>query len=282
MSGGVDSVVMLDKLAARTDPASLVVAHFDHGIRSDSAWDARFVEGLTKKYNLKFELGYGKLTENSSEDTARQARHRFFKELSSKYRARVATAHTKDDLIETAVINLLRGTGRTGLTSLKETELFIRPLLNLEKAEIYSYAVSRGLEWLEDPTNAELKYFRNKVRWLLIPKLRKSGQKLQLESVLDKLKIINPEIDEMLFKLAQDFSEKTKDHNAIDLKILNLDNQIVIEVVRKILLESGAQQLDSHHLLSIYNFMTKAKPGDRFNQISPLHIQMDKEWLLIN
>src|SRR5437764_343012 len=118
VSGGVDSVALLDMLA-RSDDLKLVVAHFDHGIRKDSAKDRKFVEDLAKNYDLPFVYEEGHLGSGTSEAVARGARYDFLHRVKKSHGAQaIITAHHQDDVLETAIINLLRGTGRKGLTSL--------------------------------------------------------------------------------------------------------------------------------------------------------------------
>jgi len=165
VSGGVDSVVLLDILAKQPD-LSLVVAHFDHGIRKDSGIDAIFVAGLAKKYDLPFETKREKLGASASEDKARQRRYKFLKSVAEKHQAKLITAHHADDVVETIVINLLRGTGWRGLAVLdSEVE---RLLTGLTKLEIIDYAKQNNLVWREDSTNAETKYLRNQIRRKMI------------------------------------------------------------------------------------------------------------------
>ena len=114
VSGGVDSVVLPDMLA-RAGENNLIVAHIDHGIRPESAEDARFVRGLAQKYSCQFEIiGLG-LGSTASEDLARQKRYAFLLQQSQKYNAKIVTAHHRDDMIGSIVINLHRGTGWRGL-----------------------------------------------------------------------------------------------------------------------------------------------------------------------
>lgn len=161
VSGGVDSVVLLDMLSKQAD-LELVVAHFDHGIRANSAQDAIFVADLAKKYNLLFETKREELGPNASEDAARNRRYEFLRDLAKQYNARLVTAHHADDVIETIVINLLRGTGWRGLAVLDSD--VIRPLTDMTKSEILDYAREHELSWREDSTNAEDLYLRNRIR----------------------------------------------------------------------------------------------------------------------
>lgn len=162
VSGGVDSVVLLDVLVKKGD-AELVVAHFDHGMRPDSKLDAEFVRGLAKKYNLPFETKRENLGKNASEDTARRHRYKFLESVAKKYGGTIATAHHLDDVVETIAINLVRSTGWRGLAVLDSPDIY-RPLLNKTKDDLIKYAQKNKLEWREDPTNVESTYLRNRLR----------------------------------------------------------------------------------------------------------------------
>ncbi|HEX6258362.1 MAG TPA: tRNA lysidine(34) synthetase TilS, partial [Candidatus Saccharimonadales bacterium] len=119
VSGGVDSIVLLDMLAGQAG-LELIVAHFDHGIRQDSTEDAEFVRAAAQRYSLPFELGQATLGPGASEEAARTARYSFLRSIAKKYQARIVTAHHADDVIETIAINVARGTGWRGLVSLRD------------------------------------------------------------------------------------------------------------------------------------------------------------------
>jgi len=161
VSGGVDSVVLLDMLT-RQPNMELIVAHFDHGIRDDSAKDAVFVADLAKKYGLPFETKREELGATSSEDLARTRRYEFLRSVAKKNNARLITAHHADDVIETVAINLLRGTGWRGLAAM-DSDVF-RPLKNITKSEVLNYAKKHDLKWHEDSTNSSDNYLRNRIR----------------------------------------------------------------------------------------------------------------------
>ncbi len=189
VSGGVDSVVLLHKLVSRLEEARTsstlnlkspiyVVAHFDHGIREDSAEDAKLVKSLAKKYGLKFETESGRLGKDVSEANARDARYDFLERQRIKHKAeKIITAHHQDDLLETMVINLMRGTGIKGLVPFQRPNI-LRPLINKTKPELEKYAKDNQLEWREDSTNSDDAYLRNHVRHNIMPKLVTSRSKL--------------------------------------------------------------------------------------------------------
>jgi tRNA(Ile)-lysidine synthase len=161
VSGGVDSVVLLDMMSKVTGH-ELIVAHFDHGIRDDSADDAAFVAHLASKYGLTFAGKREELGKSASESLARERRYAFLRELANQHDARIITAHHLDDLVETVAINLKRGTGWRGLAALDSD--VARPIIDVTKQELILYAQNHGLTWREDSTNATDVYLRNRVR----------------------------------------------------------------------------------------------------------------------
>ncbi len=159
VSGGVDSVLMLDQLAGQ----AAVVAHFNHGMRgADSEADERFVRGLAAAYGLPCVVGSAALGPAASEATARAARWAWLESLRCPEQ-KIATAHHLDDLVGSILINLQRGTGWRGLAVLGRAGVE-RPLLGWTKAEIYAAALERRLEWVEDGSNQDRRYLRNRLR----------------------------------------------------------------------------------------------------------------------
>lgn len=161
VSGGIDSVVLLDMLVEQGEH-ELVVAHFDHGMRQDSAADARFVEALARRYGLIYEGRREELV-GASEELARDRRYEFLFAVSRKYRSELATAHHMGDVVETVALNIARGTQWRGLAGMSDLRIW-RPLTGRTKSELKQYAQERRLEWVEDETNATDAYSRNRIR----------------------------------------------------------------------------------------------------------------------
>lgn len=192
VSGGVDSVVLLHQLVTAADH-DLVVAHFDHGIRPDSAADARFVEALAASYSVPFVGKREELGAGASEELARTRRYAFLRQVASDHQAVLVTAHHGDDVVETIAINLSRGTGWRGLAVLNAPDI-VRPLLHMSKQKVRQYALDHRLEWVEDSTNATLAYLRNRLRRLAYQYLDKAdynalqqlrGQQVALSAAID-------------------------------------------------------------------------------------------------
>lgn len=173
VSGGIDSVVMLHLLKDEQP----IVAHFDHGIRSNSHEDAEFVGNLAKEYGLRFEVMRAELGEDCSEATARTARYDFLRKLAEKNDATICVAHHADDVLESIAINLIRGTGWRGLAPMGAPEIE-RPLIAWRKSDIYRYATEHGLSFRQDQTNTEGDYLRNRVREKLRDLPEENKQKL--------------------------------------------------------------------------------------------------------
>ena len=197
VSGGVDSVVLLDMLS-RVPGHDIIVAHFDHGIRDDSSDDARFVEGLARHYGYTFETKREELGSKASEDLARRRRYAFLRKIADAYGARIVTAHHADDVLETIAINLHRGTGWRGLAVL-DSEI-VRPLLQTTKAELLHYANTRNLSWYQDSTNSSDAYLRNRLRGLVAG--LDSQQKTELlqhrQKQIDHKRQIDQEVSDLI------------------------------------------------------------------------------------
>ncbi len=171
VSGGVDSVALLHMLQQHSDH-ELVVAHVSHGIRPDSFDDLEFVWKLADAGNVPFEHVQLQLGSGASEEQARDARYTWLDGIKQKHGAdAIVTAHHQDDVLETMVLNLQRGTGWRGLASLRSTGDRHRPLLGVSKARLVRYALDHGLVWREDSTNNDVRYTRNYIRHGVLPKL---------------------------------------------------------------------------------------------------------------
>lgn len=149
-------------MLSQTADHKIIVAHFDHGIRENSAEDATFVGMLATEYGFPFETKRVELGPDTSEEKARNERYAFLRAVAEKHKGRIVTAHHADDAIETIAINFHRGTGWRGLAVLDSD--ILRPLLRLTKNDLIEYARQHGLGWREDSTNASDAYLRNRIR----------------------------------------------------------------------------------------------------------------------
>jgi len=207
VSAGVDSMVLLHLLNAcrETFDLSLVVAHVNHGFRpEESEREAELVRKETARFRLPFEYAqfkvreFQKLGRLSPQDAARKVRFRFFYDLLHKHHAqKIALGHNADDQVETVLMRLIRGSGLRGLKGIlpiRERKV-IRPLLEVWREEIDSFASEKKIPFLFDSSNLREDYLRNRIRLTLIPFIEKEYQPHFKETILKTSTLLREEDD---------------------------------------------------------------------------------------
>ncbi len=248
VSGGIDSIVLLDLLQKQGN--DLAVAHCNFSLRGkESNKDEAFVKKLCKNrkltfYSEKFDtLNYAEKKGISIQMAARELRYTWFENLRKQLRFDfVVTAHHKTDIAETILINLLRGTGIAGLHGiLPKKNYLIRPLLFARKTDIQNYASAQELEFRNDSSNAETDYMRNKIRHWVLPELLK----------------INPDFEQAFYETSLKLGEAEQVYKtAVDLKRNELEIKSKSEVRFAIsdLIKLKPLSLFLFEFLSQYNF----------------------------
>ncbi len=178
VSGGADSVASLLLLWAHFPKKrkQMLVLHFDHALRPDSADDAKFVQKLAKALGLSVATARRAPGGAINEAALREARMKFFREQLAAHQARlIFFGHQRDDIAETMLMRLARGFGASGLCAPRPVREFpdgmvpLRPLLDLERAELREALRKAGAVWREDSSNAEGHYLRNRLRHQVLP-----------------------------------------------------------------------------------------------------------------
>ena len=184
VSGGRDSMALLHAAATHVPESVACVASFDHATGAHSARALALVEGTARA------LGVAAVSARASTPARTEAEWRaqrwsFLRHLAREHGAQVATAHSRDDQIETVLMRTMRGAGARGLAALaavSSTEpRVIRPMLDASRAEIADYAAREGLVWEEDPSNARPEHLRNRIRHELLPALSRANPSLAHE-----------------------------------------------------------------------------------------------------
>ena len=189
VSGGVDSVVLLDLLCRLVEEFSLklVIAHLDHGLRrEDSGQDAQFVVSLAEGKDLpviRERIDVRQVRQEKRlglEEAGRLVRRRFLEETAREVSAtRIALGHTLNDRVETLLFNLIRGAGPTGLVAIRPVSTpYIRPLIETKREEVLAFARAEGLSWREDRTNQDPSFSRNRIRHQVLPLLQQMNPRL--------------------------------------------------------------------------------------------------------
>lgn len=217
-------------------PADFIVAHYDHGIRGKvSAEDAEFVRQQCRNYGVTVRCGCGKLAAATGEAVARQYRYDFFWRVAEAI-ARddpvyLVTAHHQDDLLETIALNIVRGTGWRGLAPMNQPRV-LRPLLDIAKAELVSYAIEHGLAWREDQTNDSPRYLRNRLRALLAS--RSPADKAKLTRLYERQKHLRRQIERELEHYCARHSTRDKQGQSVLRRydLIMLPSRAAIELLR--------------------------------------------------
>ena len=174
LSGGRDSVCLLD-LAVRLLGAEAVTAlHVDYGLRDDSDLDKALCERLCERLGVRLEIEQPRRPEGPGnlQSWARDTRYAAAARLALPNEALIATGHTADDQVETILYRLASSPSRRALLGMRPRDgSLVRPLLGFTREQTTAYCEERGLEWRDDPTNAEAGYARNRIRHRLAPAL---------------------------------------------------------------------------------------------------------------
>jgi len=268
VSGGIDSVVMAHLFYASGLKFSL--AHCNFQLRGEESLDdQKFVEALAAKMQVthhvkNFETAaYANLHGISIQMAARDLRYSWFGELAKKHGYDcIAVGHNKNDVIETLLLNLSRGTGIRGLTGIRPRhENIIRPLLFASRHEILKYASNNALQWREDSSNAETKYHRNKIRHTIIPAFETINPAF-MQNVLEtigRLEQTEKILDHMLTQVKQTVWTVLPDRYLIDIEKLKEYPAIDI-LLFELLREFGVSQLSLASILGSFGSI----PGKQF------------------
>jgi len=241
VSGGPDSITLLTCLNKYKDKFQykLVVAHVNHLIRKDSTEDEQFVEKLCKKLEIPFEVKRADVVEiakaekRGEEEVGRKIRYDFFDEVAKKYDAnKIAIAHNMNDNAETVLLNLIRGSGLSGLEGIQPQEYgkYIRPLIECSRAEIEKYCEENDLQPRIDSTNSEDIYKRNEIRHKVLPMLKEFNPNI-IETLSRTSKIVKENNDFVTQESAKSFTKIAKKDGknkvSFELKEFNqLENSI--------------------------------------------------------
>lgn len=193
LSGGADSMCLLHLLlqAAPEEGFQVAAAHFNHGLRGDEAQrDEDFVRKTCARWGVPLTVGRGDVRAfarqegQTIEEAARTMRYAFLEECAQASGCtRIATAHNADDNLETLLLHLVRGAGLHGLAGIPPRRgRLIRPLLAVSRAEIEAYLERHGVPHVEDSSNADAAFARNRLRHQVIPVLRSLNPRLSKHS----------------------------------------------------------------------------------------------------
>lgn len=242
-SGGPDSMVLLDLLVSLKDKKKLniICAHVNHNVREESAMEEDLVKKYCEDNDIIFEsMVIENKIKNNFEMEARKIRYSFFRTLLEKYSAKyLLTAHHGDDLIETILMRINRGSilkGYRGILSKtnKENYIILRPLLFVTKEDILEYAKDIEIKYAIDKSNETLEHTRNIYRHKILPVLKEENKNshMKFKEFSDELNMIDNYIEKELDKKEIEII----DENKLDCIKFNLEDKLIqIKLIERVL-----------------------------------------------
>ncbi len=280
VSGGADSVALLAVLN-RLRPAwglTLTAAHFNHKTRAaESDRDEAFVRTLCKFTGIVFVCGSLKEATRprgmSMEDFLRRSRYAFFEKARRIAGAnRIALGHHQDDQAETVLMNLIRGAGLAGLSGIppvRNAGTIIRPLIDCPRREIVDYLAAEGLSFVEDSSNADERFLRNRIRASLMPELEKRYNPAIHDTLCRLADVLRAENDYMMreaqLRLARwrdgRVPENPLEVPIAELKVLHpaLQRRAILEIAREVSAEDAA--IGFEHVQAVLSMAGGTNPG---------------------
>lgn len=301
VSGGPDSIALLHVLGALRDEMnfSLCAAYVDHSLRpEETPHEIELVQSQTKKMGIPCRIGkvgvpvYVKEHGLSTEDAARKLRYDFLEKVADKIGAqKIAVAHTADDQAEEVLLRLIRGSGKKGLSGMDYVRegRIIRPLLETPKPKLLEYLSQNNIPYLEDSSNQERSFLRNRIRLDLIPFLEKDFNPNVGETLRRTATILGEE-EEYLDDVASGFyseiaKEKVNSDGLPDISFevkafrklpMAIQRRVVEKIFWKMLNRPGFRQIDQ-----IIQFVAGQKDGSaHFSK--GMRVNLEKGWLVFS
>jgi len=257
VSGGADSVCLLDllRLVQARLKLRLVAFHLNHGLRDAAARDESFVRALCRDWRVELVVaradvaGYARRHTLGIEEAGRELRYQHMERVARKLGCDVvALGHTANDNLETMLLNLVRGAGPRGLAGIPVRRgRFVRPLIDIERGQIERHLRARGIEWVEDESNADPKYRRNLLRHEVVPVLTRLSE-AAVANARRAAQLLAEEggfLDELAEAAAQDIATLTPGRVRIDiLKFTDYNNILKRRILKRVLPELDSQAVE--------------------------------------
>lgn len=270
VSGGPDSMCLLELLfkLQKTMKLTLICAHVNHNIRPESEEEARFVKKIATKYGCIYEyMKIEKYPKENFESSARKKRYHFFDKVVKKYKANyLMTAHHGDDLMETILMRLVRGSNLNGYAGFKketnyDTYELLRPLIHTTKADIDLYNKENNIEYRIDKSNESDDYTRNRYRHQILPILKKENKNVHRKFLKFSEEMYN--IEKFLEKETKNALTNVLEFDKVNLTKLNeLDlvlKKRVIEYILKQEYQNDINCINEKHVQKIMEVCLKSK-----------------------
>ena len=273
VSSGPDSMALLHLLKNNLN-CNIVCAHINHNVRNQSDEEEKYLKEYCQSHNIIFEsMKIESYTKNNFENEAREKRYNFYEKILKKYNSHnLFLAHHGDDLIETVIMKIIRGSNIEGYAGIKtfsylENYKIIRPLLSITKEEILKYNKEHNIKYYIDNTNEDTTYTRNRYRKYILPFLKKEDNKVHLKflkysnTLQEYDNYINYEIERKIKKIYIN-----KKINIIELnKEHPFMKKNIIYYILTIIYNNKANIIKEKNIIDILKMTTNEKPNYTIN-----------------
>ena len=277
VSGGADSMALLHFIStfAKENNSSVIAAHVNHCLRDEeSDRDEQFVRGYCGQNGITLQVLRVNVKEEAArmgkglEECGRGVRYSFFEQLAQKHNAKIATAHTLSDSIETILLNFARGTGVHGLCGISPVRgSIIRPFITLTRAEVEQYCAENGLSYVTDSSNLRREYTRNKVRLDIVPVLKQINPSLE-DAVLRMTMQLREEDDYLTGQARQILAKSEVPGGYLVKNLAQLPQPVLGRAIFLAVQSAGNVQLEAVHVQLIESMLRQGSgavtlPGGR-------------------
>lgn len=268
VSAGPDSMCLLDLLQKKT--TKIVVCHINHNVRKESIEEEEYITKYCQDKNIILEkTTINNYQENNFENEARKKRYMFYEEILKKYNSKtLLLAHHGDDLIETILMKISRGSNLEGYAGIKEISnvknyQIIRPLLKYTKEDIINYNKSNNIKYYNDSSNQSTNYTRNRYRLNILPLLKKEDKNIH-KKYLKYSKTLIEYDDYIKREVKRNINNVYKD-NIINIDNLNkLDTFLIKNILYNIMnniYQNKNNIITDRHIQNIISLLNNAKPN---------------------
>ena len=268
VSAGPDSMCLLDLLQKKT--TKIVVCHINHNVRKESIEEEEYITKYCQDKNIILEkTTINNYQENNFENEARKKRYMFYEEILKKYNSKtLLLAHHGDDLIETILMKISRGSNLEGYAGIKEISnvknyQIIRPLLKYTKEDIINYNKSNNIKYYNDNSNKSTNYTRNRYRLNILPLLKKEDKNIH-KKYLKYSKTLIEYDDYIKREVKRNINNVYKD-NIINIDNLNkLDTFLIKNIlynIMNIIYQNKNNIITDRHIQNIISLLNNTKPN---------------------
>lgn len=272
VSGGVDSISLLHLLNFYN--YNLVVVHFNHHVRRANEDEAKLVAEYAHKYQLPFHLFDIEIKGGNFQNEARILRHQHLKEIADQYKTPyILTAHHLDDLAETILMKLVRGSNLYGYAGIHQKTIvdkyyFLKPLLEYSKLDIINYAKNYNLNYLEDESNYLSHYTRNRIRLTIMPILKQENPKI-LNKLWDYHQLVSKS-----FNFIRSYATKFLNNDlTIDITKYLQEEELIQDEILAVILDKYGITSSLNLINDLKSLLYSKRPNISYN--------LDKKYLFV-